>query len=292
MRLSSQAAPTVSDALEEGRLRLSEAGIEAPRRDAALLLAEATGQERSRLTAYLERRLTAAERSRYDGFVHRRAGREPVSRILGRREFWSLDFALAPETLDPRPETETLVEAVLARVTERQAPLEILDLGCGSGCILLALLTELPQARGLGIDCQPGAVQTARRNAEALGLGRRASFEVDDWGRTLAGKWQVIVSNPPYIVEGEIKDLAPEVANHDPHLALSGGADGLESYAVLLPQAARLLAPGGWLALEIGCDQFDAVRSLAEQSCFNVEDPVRDLAGLARCLVATPVSRG
>ena len=282
----------VGEALRRGGTRLREAGVEAAPRDAGILLAEATGQQRFRLVAFPERPLSANELAAYEAFLIRRARHEPVSRILGRREFWSLDFTVTPDTLDPRPETEVLVEAVLARLPSAGAELRVLDLGCGSGCILLALLSELGGAQGLGVDSSAAAVEVARGNAEALGLRDRAAFQVGDWAVGLEGKWQAIVSNPPYIVESEIEDLAPEVSRFDPRQALSGGPDGLDAYRVLLPKAARLLAPKGLLALEFGIDQGDAVQRLAEAAGFTVRDTVRDLAGRERCLIGTPFSRG
>lgn len=290
MSPTAQALYTVADALGEATRRLREAGVEGPRRDAALLLAGATRRPRTWLMAHPEASLRPEDQAAFDGMVRRRAAREPVSRILGRREFWSLEFAVTAETLDPRPETETLVEAVAARLAGRPRPLRILDLGTGSGCILLALLTELPRAEGLGVDISEGALEAARANAGALGLQRRAAFEAGDWGRQVGGAWQAIVSNPPYIVNAEIPDLAPEVADYDPPRALSGGADGLDAYRALLPEAARLLAPGGLLALELGRGQFDAVGRLAEDAGFDVQDCVMDLSGQPRCLIAAPAS--
>lgn len=282
----------VGAALQRGIARLREAGVEAASRDAKLLLAEATGQDISRLVAFSERSLSADEMTSYEALLARRERREPVSRILGRREFWSLSFAVTADTLDPRPETEVLVEALLARLPGPDAEVRLLDLGCGSGCILLAMLSELGKAEGLGVDSSAAAVEVARSNAAALGLEDRAAFQVGDWAAGLEGGWQAIVSNPPYIVESEIEDLAPEVSRFDPRQALSGGPDGLDAYRVLLPQAARLLAPEGLLALEFGIDQGDAVQRLAEAAGFAVRNTVQDLAGRDRCLIATPVSRG
>ncbi len=290
MRPVPRPASTVDDVLGSAILRLREAGVEGPRRDAALLLAGATGLERSRLMAHPETRLRPAELAAFDTMIGRRAAREPVSRILGRRAFWSLELTITRDTLDPRPETEILVEAVAARLSGRPRPLRILDLGTGSGCILLALLTELAQAEGQGVDISDGALAVARDNARALGLAQRATFEAGDWGREVTGSWQAIVSNPPYIVKSEISDLAPEVADHDPPQALSGGVDGLDAYRVLLPEAARLLAPDGLLALELGWNQSEAVARLAEDAGFDVQDCVKDLSGHQRCLIARPSS--
>jgi release factor glutamine methyltransferase len=193
----------------------------------------------------------------------------------------------SPDALDPRPDSETLVEAVLDRIADRSAPLKVLDLGSGTGCLLLALLTELPHSRGLGIDISPAAVALATRNAEALGLAGRARFERGDWASGVTGAWQVIVSNPPYIIEHVIADLVPEVERYDPRLALSGGADGLAAYRELMPQATRLLAPEGILALEIGAGQADQVEQLIQAAGLTCQARVRDLASLDRCILAT-----
>lgn len=283
---------TVGRSLETAARRLRAAGIEGARRDARLLLAAALDLDPAAVMAWPERRLAPGERARIDALVARRAAREPVSRILGRREFWSLDIAVSAATLDPRPDSEALVAAMLARLPDRSAPLEILDLGTGTGCLLLALLSELPAARGLGTDICPEALVTARGNAERLGLARRAAFVADSWGQGLAGSWQAIVSNPPYIKDRDIAALAPEVAEYDPRAALSGGADGLEAYRALIPQATRLLAPDGLLGLEIGHDQQSAVEDLLAGNGLRPEARIRDLAGIERCLVARPARGG
>ena len=282
--------------LDAAVARLRAAGIEGARRDARLLLAEALGLTPAQILAYPERVLTERELRTAEGLIARRAAREPVSRILGRREFWGLEFRITPETLDPRPESETLVAAALERLPSRQAPLRILDLGTGSGCLLLALLSELPRAQGLGLDVSPGALAAARDNAGRLGLAARAHFAWGDWTQdgwtaTLGEPWQVIVSNPPYIVESDIRELAPEVARFDPRPALDAGPDGLSSYRRLLPEAAGLLAPEGHLLLEIGAGQAEAVRALmAEAGLLEIEE-LADLTGTTRCLVARAPAR-
>jgi release factor glutamine methyltransferase len=270
--------------------RLSAAGVEDPRRDARLLIAAAIEAGPAQLIAHPERALDGAEAARIEASLARRAAREPVSRILGRRGFWNLELEITPDTLDPRPDSETLVAAVLERIGAQGlvgAPLSVLDLGTGSGCLLLALLSELPAARGLGLDISAAALAVARRNARKLGLFHRARFALGDWGSGLDGSWQLIVSNPPYITEGEIEDLAPEVARYDPRLALTAGPDGLDAYRKLLPQAARLLEPGGMLALEVGCGQQDAVTALLAATGFIELGRYRDLGGIERCLLAT-----
>ena len=284
------AAPTtLAAAVAAATARLAEAGIEDPRRDARLLICRLLGAGPEILLGQPERPLSTEEAARVEAAVARRVAREPVSRILGEREFWSLPFALNAATLDPRADSETLVEAVLAEVPDRAAPLRVLDLGTGSGCLLLALLSELPQARGLGIDASAEAVALAGENARRLGLDGRAAFVRHSWGAGLAqlgDPWDVIVSNPPYIASGEIDALAPEVAAYDPRLALDGGADGLAAYRSLIPAAAAAISAGGLLALEIGEGQAPAVEEVLLASGFRPGRRASDLAGRVRCLLA------
>jgi release factor glutamine methyltransferase len=286
-----EAVGTVEQALAAGAARLRDAGVEAGRRDALLLLAAALDADPDTLRMQPERSLDAGERSAFEALLDRRARREPVSRIVGVREFWSLPFKITPDTLDPRPDSETLIDAVLARIGDRSAPLDILDLGTGSGCLLLALLSELPAARGLGVDISEAALAVARENAAALGLGSRANFLRASWGAGLGGIWQVIVSNPPYIISGEIPDLAPEVQDFDPLPALAGGPDGLDAYRALAPEIARLLAPGGLAALEIGATQIDTVETLFRATGLREVGREPDLAGIWRCLLAENAAR-
>ncbi len=274
--------------LEQAAARLRAAGIDGARRDARLLLAAALGIEAAQVMAYPERWISDAQGAEVERMIVRRARHEPVSRILGRREFWGLELHITPETLDPRPDSETLVAAVVARIAARAAPLKILDLGTGSGCLLLALLSELPAAEGLGIDLDPAALAVASENAACLGLAARARFATGDWAEGLGGGWQVIVSNPPYIIGREIEGLSPEVAEFDPRLALDAGPDGLKSYRKIVPQAARILAPKGVLVLEIGAGQGDAVCRLMRQSGLAAIERLADLSGTKRCLVARP----
>ena len=284
------APATVARTLTAAAVRLKEAGVEDPRRDARLLIAAAIEAGPERLIAEPERVLEDAEAARIEASIARRAAREPVSRILGRRGFWSLELEITPDTLDPRPDSETLIAAVLARIEAQGlvgAPLTVLDLGTGSGCLLLALLSELPAATGLGLDISAAALEVARRNARKLGLSERARFVVGDWGAGLGGSWQLIVSNPPYITDGEIGDLAPEVARYDPRLALTAGSDGLDAYRKLLPRAASLLGRGGMLALEVGRGQQDAVTALLAASGLTPRGRYRDLGGIERCLLAS-----
>jgi release factor glutamine methyltransferase len=277
---------TIGAALGAAIARLAEAGIARPQAEARLLLEAAGGGSRAELIAFPERRLAAPQLAGFEAMVARRCRHEPASRILGKREFWSLTFSVTPATLDPRPDSETLVAAVLARLHDRQARLSILDLGTGTGCLLLALLSELPQAEGVGIDISPEAVATAQENAQALGLAKRASIRAGSWCEGLASaRFDVVVSNPPYIAHAEIAGLQPEVAGFDPPRALDGGADGLDAYRALLPGAAHVLKPGGLLALEIGMGQGPAVKALAERGGVTFIGSAQDLAGIERCLL-------
>ena len=265
--------------------RLAAAGVENARAEAWLLLAAATGRERAALLAGAPEALGTEQQARLDELVRRRLAREPLAYILGAKEFWSLRLEVGPAVLIPRPETETVVEAVLAQLADRKRPLRLLDLGVGSGCLLLALLSELPQATGLGVDDSPGALALARRNAERLGLAARAEFRHGRWGAGLRERFDVIVANPPYVAARDWDDLQPEIRQFEPKAALVAGPDGLAAYRALAPDCARLLAQGGLCALEIGFGQGDAIAALlAAQGLMVVERP-RDLAGIERCLV-------
>jgi len=276
-------AVTVAQAIAEATARLAAAGVEGAKRDARLLLGHVVGADAARTNA---RTLADEERRAFDALIARRAAREPVSRILGTRGFWSRDFALSPATLDPRPDTETLIEAALALLASRGAPYRLLDLGTGTGCILLALLSELPNARGLGTDAQGEAVATARKNAVALGLEARAAFLVGDWCRDLPGTFDMILSNPPYIPSGDIAALAPEVARFDPRGALDGGPDGLDCYRRIAGEAGAHLAPDGYLLLEIGAGQAGAVEAILVGAGWEMAGRRKDLAGHDRCIIA------
>ncbi|MCJ2083069.1 peptide chain release factor N(5)-glutamine methyltransferase [Methylobacterium sp. J-090] len=217
--------------------------------------------------------------------LNRRLAGEPVARIVGAWEFWGLSFGLAPDTLVPRADTETLVEAALARHPDRSSPLRILDLGTGSGCILVALLSERPRAYGIGLDRSAGALVQARRNAKANGVGDRAAFVRADWSAGLTGAFDLIVSNPPYIPAAIIATLADEVRLHDPAAALDGGADGLDAYRRILAEVAEgpvRLAAGGSLVFEVGHDQAAAVRALGREVGLAEGGTTHDLAGHAR----------
>jgi release factor glutamine methyltransferase len=277
---------TLGSLLGEVASTLSRAGFAEPRRAARRLVASTLELTPAELLSHSDQVLDQQQTGRVQLALDRMAKREPLSRILGRREFWGLEFALSADTLDPRPDTETVVETVLRRVFAHDAPLRFLDLGTGTGCILLALLSEFPAAIGFGVDIAPGAVMTALRNAAALGLGERAHFLVGDYGTAISGRFDVIVSNPPYIASAALADLPPEVVLYDPCLALDGGADGLGAYRSLVADLARLLEPGGVVAIEVGFNQAPTVAAMLRAGGLAISGCERDLAGIARCVVA------
>ncbi len=275
---------TRAGALRDLRRTLSEAGFETAALDARLLLLDALGISATDLITGPDVPLTPEQAEALASFTQRRLNHEPVARIIGVREFWGLPFRLSPETLVPRPDTETLVETALDLLPDRQAPLRLVDFGTGSGCILVALLHELPQATGLGVDLSLGALVTARTNATDNRVGNRCHFALSRWADAVSGPFDLIVSNPPYIASGVIPTLDQEVREHDPKLALDGGPDGLEPYRILLGEAERLLAPGGLLVVEIGYDQAKALSRLAGLSGLEILRVAHDLSGNPRCV--------
>ena len=275
-------------ALAWGATRLTAARVDAPRLDARLLLAAALGMPPANLLGDLAAPLATPAASAFAALIARRAAREPLALILGRREFWSLDLSVSPATLIPRPESETLIEAALAAFTGRSAPVRVLDLGTGTGCLLLAALTEFSTAFGVGIDLVPTAVVLARANAARVGLGGRAAFLCGDWATALTGRFDLVLGNPPYIPSAEIADLMPEVACHEPRGALDGGADGLAAYRAIVADLPRLLASGGVAVLELGPDQAAPVAALGLAAGL-VAAPRADLAGHTRALVLRAV---
>jgi release factor glutamine methyltransferase len=279
------ACPTVGSSLAEAAMLLAGAGIEEPRREARLLLASALSVDTAMILGHPDRVVGRSERARFVALLARRAAREPTARVLGRREFWSLDFALAPETLVPRPDSETVVEAALANISSRSAALRLLDFGTGTGCLLLALLSELPASIGIGIDLAPKAALVARSNAAALGLAGRSQFIAGSWGTAIAGRFDVIVANPPYIASDAIAALAPEVAQYDPSIALDGGTDGLGSYRALAPDIVRLLGDNGVAVVELGAGQAKSVGAIMRQAGLAIAAICSDLGGIERCLV-------
>ncbi|HEX6120818.1 MAG TPA: peptide chain release factor N(5)-glutamine methyltransferase [Dongiaceae bacterium] len=275
---------TVGDLLKEAAARLAEAGIASTAREARLLLQAAGDIPLAAQMAYPEREVEMAALVRFQALVARRARREPMAHILGRREFWSLPFKVTADTLDPRPDSETLIQAVLDQVKDRSAPLRMLDFGTGTGCLLLALLHELGNATGLGIDLSPATLAVAEENARVLGLAPRASFRHGDWDVAVDPGFDVIVSNPPYIATGEIAALQPEVARFEPRLALDGGPDGLAAYRRLMPAVARLLKAGALVAFETGAGQGDSVIGIGQAAGLRHIATAADLGAVTRCV--------
>lgn len=283
-----QADGTCGWLVAEAAAALSAAGVPDSRRQARRLVSGALAVPLTDLFADPERALGEQQISRVRALLRRMVASEPLSRILERREFWGLEFSLSADTLDPRPETETVIEAVLRREPDRSAPRRLLDLGTGTGCLLLALLAEFPEASGVGIDITEGAVRTATGNAVNLGLADRARFVVGDWATAVSGKFDAILANPPYIASEALALLPREVACHDPWRALDGGKDGLRSHRAIAEAASRLLFPHGILATEIGAGQADAVATIMRDNSLVVVGIEKDLAGIARCVIARP----
>jgi release factor glutamine methyltransferase len=276
--------PLLREVLRHAEALLREAGVDTPELDARILMGASLGMTREHMLIHATARLNPAQVGRVLGFIARRVDREPVSRILGRREFWSLDFHLSPATLDPRPDSETLIDEALAGIPDRKAPLSVLDLGTGSGCLLLALLSELPNAAGTGIDRSEEAVATATANARRLGLGQRARFAASDWGTGLTGRFDLVVSNPPYIPDAEIETLAPEVVRFDPAAALAGGPDGLDAYRTIVAQLPNLLKTNGKVIFEVGAGQSADVAALLATAGFSSIGTRCDLARVERAV--------
>ena len=278
----------IAAALAAGRARLAGVGGTTAALDARLLLGAAAGMDTTTLLAEPEHVLSSEAEEKFAALLARRAGGEPVARILGVKEFWGLPFQLNAATIDPRPDTETLVEAALAeaRLGFAGRPLHICDLGTGTGAILIALLTELPGARGTAVDISQDAVHMARRNAQRLGVAARISFHVGDFSVSPGGPFDMVVSNPPYVRTSDLAALAREVRVHDPHAALDGGEDGLAAYRAIASRAEELLAPGGVLVFEIGCGQERAVAGICASGGLAVRRSVADLGGVTRVIVA------
>jgi len=260
-------------ALDEITARLKAAGIEDPRREARLILASACNKSAAGLLA-----LDDVDRTVYLPLLARREAREPLAYILGRREFWGLEFFTSPATLIPRPDTETLVEAVLDSGLK---PRTVLDLGTGTGCLLLSVLHEFPAAFGVGVDISPAAAALARGNAEHLGLAHRSAFLAGSWADALEAKFDLVLSNPPYIESADIAGLMPEVAAYEPLSALDGGGDGLMAYKQIISALPRILHADGLAVLELGAGQAISVATLALDAGFTCATR-RDLAGIER----------
>ncbi|MGB3146160.1 MAG: peptide chain release factor N(5)-glutamine methyltransferase [Paracoccaceae bacterium] len=274
------ADPTVAEALRQATARLVASGVESAPGDARRLMAHALAIGADRLTLVLPDRMGPEALARFDQLIAARQERQPVSQIIGQRAFFGRDFQVTPDVLDPRPETELLVSLALEGGFHR-----LLDLGTGTGCLILTLLAERPAAKGLAVDLSAKALGVARTNAAALGLSARAEFRQSDWWDAVDGTFDLIISNPPYIAAAEMGLLAPEVLRWEPHLALSPGGDGLDAYRTIAAGAGAHLTEGGRIILEIGPSQAAAVSAIFREKGFGRVDLHRDLDGRDRALL-------
>lgn len=277
---------TLQEVWRDMRAKFGDAGIDTPTLDARLLVQAALNLTHEELLMRPHQPLTPEQEKTLASHTARRLRHEPVSRIVGKRGFWKSFFKVTPATLDPRPDSETLITAVTQNVDIGQ-PLKIIDLGTGTGCLLLSLLQEIPQATGEGIDISAEAIETARENAESLDLAARATFMKKDWRDLPNGaSYDVVISNPPYIAPDEIPGLAPDVREYDPITALSDGVDGLQCYRDIVEILPRVLSPDGLLCVEIGARQAFSVKGIIAAGGLTVLQTITDLAGHDRCLIA------
>lgn len=285
------ATPTLLTVWKAAQARLKEGRIDSPAIDARLLLEAAAGASRTDILTDPYRAVADDQRQAYEAMIERRLRREPVSRILGRKGFWKIMLNVTPDVLSPRPDTETLLDVALLAFAPHEA-FSVIDLGTGSGAILLALLSERTAATGVGSDISSEALAVARENAANLDLNGRATFLRTEWAAGFGDhSFDLVVSNPPYIPTDHIAGLDPEVRDHDPHLALDGGPDGLQAYRDLAPEVMRILKPGGVFAVEIGWDQGPQVKALFEAAGFADVKVVKDLADRDRVVTNGPDPR-
>lgn len=278
-------AITVQKALIEATAALRAADIESATIDARALLAHVLGEGDELLVKDRDKPLNNADIQAYNVLVARRQQHEPIAHIRGKKEFWSLDFKVSPATLTPRPETETLIESALHWFPDRKADYRILDLGTGTGCLLITLLKELPQSTGIGIDISTDALAIAHANARALRVDTRARFMQSNWAAGIEEQFDIIVSNPPYIARRDMAALPKDVVGFEPHSALVAGEDGLDAYRALLPQVSKLLKERGIALFEIGQGQAANVSDIASKAGLNVAEIKPDLAGIDRCII-------
>ncbi|MDE1150944.1 MAG: peptide chain release factor N(5)-glutamine methyltransferase [Micavibrio sp.] len=275
----------LKDYITQAQDRLASCGIESPELDVSLLVQHVLGWTQTKLFMNSDYILGDDEVASLNIAISRRMGREPVSRIIGHRGFWKSEFKISPQTLDPRPDSETLIEAAVKLV--QPAPKRVIDLGTGSGCLLLSLLQEWPEAEGVGLDLSAAAVATAAENAAALKLDERVKFMATDWEAYAAQDgFDVVISNPPYITAEELTGLEPEVIQYDPMLALAGGDDGLDAYRSIVPLLKNLMPRGGWIVFEIGHTQANSVKTMLAEAGGTMIQVFTDLGGSDRIVAA------
>jgi release factor glutamine methyltransferase len=266
---------------------LSLSKIENPQLEARILLAFASGVKQTRIIGYPEDKLDNSIISNLEKIMARRKTGEPIAYITGVKEFWSLNFNVTKETLIPRPDSETIVQSVLDTITNHMDHISILDLGTGSGCLLLALLSELPKAIGVGIDISSRSCKIAKKNAKELGLNNRAKFYQGNWMEGIHDQFDIIVTNPPYVAEPDMEFLDREIRLFEPHLALSGGPDGVAAYRLIAKESITRLKTAGILVVEIGINQAQSIRDIFVQNGLKIIKTQRDFSNIDRCILAT-----
>ncbi len=277
---------TIRKILIEGCAELNNSGVGSPMLDARILLEHSLSCSHEELVREYEKSLNKKQADSYYRLIARRKKREPISCIVGDKEFWGINFATTTKTLDPRSDSETIIESVIKYFPRRQLPLRILDIGTGTGCLLLSTLSEYNEATGVGVDISEDALHIAETNADNLDLGYRAEFIKSKWADNVKGTFNIIISNPPYIKSSDIAHLDLEVKNYDPHIALDGGDDGLKCYREIISTIPDLLKDNGAIFFEVGEGQADDVTMIAEHYGFTIKEKARDLAGIERCIIA------
>ncbi len=270
--------------------KLSIAKVQKPHLEARILLAHAASIDQIQIFGYPEYQVESNVVSNLDEMVCRRKNGEPIAYITGTGEFWSLEFDITRDTLIPRPDSELVIETILNNIANSRKVFSILDLGTGTGCLLLSLLSELPNAKGLGIDISPEACRIAKQNAKKLGLGRRAKFKQGNWMAGIKKEFDIIISNPPYISDPEIKLLDKSVQLFEPHIAISGGPDGLSAYRTIAKESRSRLKSEGMLAVEIGINQAISAINIFTDNGFKIKEVSKDLSKIDRCILATLVN--
>lgn len=277
---------TIASLLKEAKNSLREAHIPSFALDADLIMAQVLGATREHVICNPQKEISADKAQEFYSLIDRRQKREPLSHILQNREFWGMDFKVTDKTLDPRPDSECLIEAAL-ELFDADASIKIIDFGTGTGCLLLTLLSEYSNAKGLGVDISEAALNIAKENSVKLNLAKRCDFVVNNWGREIKGKYDLIISNPPYIITDEIEGLEPEVSIYEPRNALDGGIDGLKCYKDLAPFIFSLLRVGGFTVIELGFNQDQDVKKIMENAGLEFIKFAQDLAGINRAIILT-----
>lgn len=280
---------TVHAALTESRHLLKAAEISTYHLDSRILLEYSTGKSRETIAGHPEIELTIEETQLFFTLIKRRAAYEPIAHLIGKREFWGREFKVTHNTLDPRPDSETLIEQALKLFPDKNAPLRILDLGTGTGCLLLTLLKEYPFAKGIGVDIHFPALKVAQENTLNLGLEKRVQFILQCWAAGIKGCFDLIISNPPYITSADLALLQPEVSLYEPHIALEGGIDGLDCYRMIAPSLSPLLSDEGYAILEFGCGQETDISTILMTHQMQPILYSSDLGGIIRCVVANKI---